>query len=221
MKKITLSALILIFLLTGCGSSKNNGELTGVPGRKKFFEPEPFEMAFIPAGNFMMGPSDQDAVFAMNSISKSVTVDAFWMDQTEITNNKYRQFVYYVRDSIFRTKLGNAGITDREYFMTDKEGNVIEPNVINWNEKIDLEEETTKSLFEEMLYPPEERFNGKKQTDVRKLNYSYFWVINRLQNLTTNRIMPITPVNMRDRLQISTAHAPMLKTVHHLSNTAL
>ena len=175
MKKATLSALILIILLSGCGSS-NNGELTGVPGRKKFFEPEPLEMAFIPAGNFMMGPSDQDAVFAMNSISKSVTVDAFWMDQTEITNNKYRQFVYYVRDSILRTKLGNAGIADREYFMVDDEGNVIEPNVINWEEKIDPEEETTNTTLEEMFYPPEERFNGKKQVDVRKLNYSYFWV---------------------------------------------
>jgi formylglycine-generating enzyme required for sulfatase activity len=176
MKKITLSALILTILLSGCGSSKNNGELTGVQGRKTFFEPEPFEMAFIPAGNFMMGPSDQDAVFAMNSISKSVTVEAFWMDQTEITNNKYRQFVYYVRDSIFRTKLGNAGIPDREYFMVDDEGNVIEPNVINWNEKIDPEEETTRTIWEEMVYPPEERFSGKVQVDVRKLNYSYYWV---------------------------------------------
>ncbi|MGC1390357.1 MAG: SUMF1/EgtB/PvdO family nonheme iron enzyme [Bacteroidales bacterium] len=175
MKKVTLSALILIVLLTGCGSS-NNGELTGVQGRKKFFEPEPFEMAFIPAGNFMMGPSDQDAVFALNSISKSVTVDAFWMDQTEITNNKYRQFVYYVRDSILRTKLGNASIPDRQYFMVDKDGNAIEPNVINWDEKIDPREETTKATIEEMYYPPEERFNGKKQVDVRKLNYSYFWV---------------------------------------------
>ena len=175
MKKITLSALILIILLTSCGSS-NNGELTGVLGRKKFIEPEPLEMAFIPAGNFMMGPSDQDAVFAMNSISKSVTVDAFWMDQTEITNNKYRQFVYYVRDSILRTKLGNAGVADREYFMVDDEGNVIEPNVINWEEKIDPDEETTKTTLEEMVYPPEESFNGKKQVDVRKLNYSYFWV---------------------------------------------
>jgi formylglycine-generating enzyme required for sulfatase activity len=175
MKKVTLSALILILLLSGCGSS-DNGELTGVQGRKKFFEPEPFEMAFIPAGNFMMGPSDQDALFANNAVSKSVTVDAFWMDQTEISNNKYRQFVYYVRDSILRTKLGNAGIADREYFMVDKEGNVLEPNIINWEEKIDPEEETTKATIEEMLYPPEERFNGKKQVDIRKLNYSYFWV---------------------------------------------
>ncbi|MBE3086508.1 MAG: SUMF1/EgtB/PvdO family nonheme iron enzyme [Bacteroidetes bacterium] len=175
MKKVSLSALILIILLTGCGSS-NNGELTGVLGRKKFFEPEPFDMAFIPAGNFMMGPSDQDAPFAMNSMPKSVTVNAFWMDQTEITNNKYRQFVYYVRDSILRTKLGNEGIADREYFIVDADGNVIEPNVINWEEKIDPEEETTKTTIEEIFYPPEERFNGKKQVDVRKLNYSYFWV---------------------------------------------
>jgi sulfatase modifying factor 1 len=175
MKKVALSCLILIALLTGCGSS-NNGELTGVLDRKKYFEPEPFEMAFIPAGNFMMGPSDQDAVFANNSISKSVTVDAFWMDQTEITNNKYRQFIYYVRDSILRTKLADAGIADREYFMTDKDGNVLEPNRLNWDEKIEPDEETTKATIEEMFYPPEERFNGKKQIDVRKLNYLYFWV---------------------------------------------
>jgi formylglycine-generating enzyme required for sulfatase activity len=175
MKKVTLSALILIILLTGCGST-NTGELTGVLGRKKFFEPEPFEMAFIPAGNFMMGPSDQDAIFANNAISKSVTVEAFWMDQTEISNNKYRQYVYYVRDSIFRTKLGDAGVPDREYFMVDDEGNVIEPYVINWEEKIDMEDEVTYETYQEMLYPPEERFKGRPQVDVRKLNHSYFWV---------------------------------------------
>jgi formylglycine-generating enzyme required for sulfatase activity len=175
MKKATLSAIIIIMLLTSCGSS-NNGELTGVMGRNKFFEPEPFEMAFIPAGNFMMGPSDQDAVFAMNTISKSVTVEAFWMDQTEMTNNKYRQFVYYVRDSILRTKLGDAGIADREYFMVDDEGNILEPNTINWEESIDPEEEVTLETIEEMYYAPAERFNGKKEIDVRKLNYEYFWV---------------------------------------------
>jgi len=133
-------------------------------------------MAFIPAGNFMMGPSDQDALFSMNSLSKSVTVDAFWMDQTEITNNKYRQFVYWVRDSSLRTKLGDAGIPDREYFVVDDDGNVREPYVINWGEKIDRNDEATKEVIEEMYYPPEERFNGKKQIDVRKLNYSYYWV---------------------------------------------
>jgi formylglycine-generating enzyme len=60
--------------------------------------------------------------------------------------------------------------------MTDNDGNVLEPNRLNWDEKIDVEEETTKATLEEMFYPPEERFNGKKQIDVRKLNYLYFWV---------------------------------------------
>jgi sulfatase modifying factor 1 len=175
MKKVFLFALTLTILISGCGSS-NNGELTGVQGRKKFFEPEPLEMAFVPAGSFTMGQSDQDAVFAMNTISKTVTVDAFWMDQTEISNNKYRQFVYYVRDSILRTKLGEAGIDGRNYYMVDKEGNQLDPKVLNWEEKIDGKEENTKAIIEEMYYPPEERFNGQKEIDSRKLNYSYFWV---------------------------------------------
>jgi sulfatase modifying factor 1 len=158
MKKVFLFALALTILLSGCGSSDNG------------------EMAFIPAGNFTMGPSDQDAVYAMNTMSKSVTVEAFWMDQTEMSNNKYRQFVYYVRDSILRTKLGDAGIEGRNYFMVDQEGNEIEPKVLDWEEKIDYEDETTIATLEEMYYPPEERFNGRKEIDSRKLNYSYFWV---------------------------------------------
>jgi sulfatase modifying factor 1 len=175
MKKVILVSLILIILLSGCGSS-NNGELIGIKGRKKFFEPEPLEMAFIPGGSFIMGPSDEDAFFAENNISKTVTVEAFWMDQTEISNNKYRQFVYYVRDSILRSKLGDAGIDGRDYFVVDRDGNVVEPNIINWDEKIDPEEENTAAIMEEMYYPPEERFNGARQIDTRILNYSYFWV---------------------------------------------
>jgi formylglycine-generating enzyme required for sulfatase activity len=176
MKKVILVGLVTIVLLSGCGSS-NNGELTGVMGRKKFFEPEPFQMAFIPAGSFVMGPSDQDAFFAQNAVSKTVTVEAFWMDQTEISNNKYRQFVYYVRDSILRTKLGRAGtVPDRNYFVTDDQGTALVPNIINWEEKIDPEEDNTKQMLDSMYYPPEERFNGKKEIDSRRLNYSYFWV---------------------------------------------
>ncbi|TFH35582.1 MAG: gliding motility-associated lipoprotein, partial [Bacteroidia bacterium] len=86
MKKVILLVLTVTVVLSACGPG-NNVELIGVQGRKKFFEPEPYQMAFIPAGNFLIGPSDQDAVQSMNSTSRSVTVNAFWMDQTEITNN--------------------------------------------------------------------------------------------------------------------------------------
>lgn len=175
MKKIFLLAITVTVVLSGC-RSYGNGELTGVPGRKAFSEPEPFEMAFIPAGSFIAGPSDEDHFFSQNAISKTVTVDAFWMDQTEITNNKYRQFVFWVRDSILRTRLGEEGIDGYNFFKVDREGNIIEPNILNWNEKLNWKDENIMDVLETMFYPPHERFNHKKEIDTRILNYSYYWV---------------------------------------------
>ncbi|MEE4215131.1 MAG: SUMF1/EgtB/PvdO family nonheme iron enzyme, partial [Bacteroidales bacterium] len=163
MKKVILLVITVTIVITACGPG-SSGELVGVPGRKKFFEPEPFEMSFIPAGSFVMGPSDQDALFSMNTLSRTVTVPAFWMDQTEITNNKYRQFVYWVRDSLLRTKLGEAQIPDYEFFRVDDEGNEIDPPQINWDEKIDMDVLEIADIVEEMYYPPNERFNNRKQT---------------------------------------------------------
>ena len=63
-------------------------------------------MLYIPAGAFNMGQSDQDVPLTHYNETKTVSVGAFYMDQTEITNNEYRQFVYWVRDSIARRILG-------------------------------------------------------------------------------------------------------------------
>ncbi|MDZ7847859.1 MAG: SUMF1/EgtB/PvdO family nonheme iron enzyme [Owenweeksia sp.] len=38
-----------------------------------------------------------------------VSVPSFWIDQTEITNNEYRQFVQWVRDSILRFRPAEDG----------------------------------------------------------------------------------------------------------------
>ncbi|MDP5101562.1 MAG: formylglycine-generating enzyme family protein, partial [Nonlabens sp.] len=40
-----------------------------------------------------------------NAPAKTVTVPSYYMDETEITNGEYRKFVYWVRDSTFRTRL--------------------------------------------------------------------------------------------------------------------
>ena len=104
MKKV-IGLCFILGLISSCGSV-NEGELTGVPGREKYYEPDPFGMVFVPQGSFTTGPADQDVSWAQNNGSKTVTVDAFWMDETEITNNKYRQFVFWVRDSIMRRMLG-------------------------------------------------------------------------------------------------------------------
>ncbi len=100
-----LAAITIALVLLSCGSKNNNrGELVGVRGKK--WNPEkPYGMTLIPGGSFIMGKSDDDIAELMNAPTKTVTVRSFYMDETEITNSEYRQFVEWVRDSIVRMKL--------------------------------------------------------------------------------------------------------------------
>lgn len=103
MKKAAVLAL-LIAVFYSCGSN-DRGELVGVKTKKKWFSEKPYGMALIPGGSFTMGKQDQDILGTMNTPTKTVTVRPYYMDETEITNNEYKEFVYWVRDSVVRTKL--------------------------------------------------------------------------------------------------------------------
>lgn len=172
MKKL-LSIFTVIALLVGCGPS-GKGELTGVPGRSGYTEPTPYGMVLIPQGSYTMGSNDQDVVWAINAPTKTVSIDGFWMDQTEITNNEYRQFVVYVHDSIARRKL--AEINEDFAVSEDEYGNPLEVPVLNWEIPIDMEDEEQREALESMFYSTEERFYGKKEVDTRQLFFEYFWV---------------------------------------------
>ena len=100
-----MSSIALVFLLTSCGSkSRSKGELVGVSG-KKWHPEKPYGMELIPRGAFVMGKAEEDQAKVMNAPTRTVTVRSFYMDDTEITNSEYRQFVEWVKDSIVRTKL--------------------------------------------------------------------------------------------------------------------
>jgi len=172
MKKLFFLSIILA-VITSC-SNNSSGELTGVLGRKDYFEPDPFGMVFVPAGSFNMGPADEDVSWAQNTMTRTVTVDAFWMDETEVTNNEYRQFVYWVRDSIMRRLLSEQ--LEDYAISEDAYGNAIDPPVLNWDTKIDFNDEETNTILEEMYLPQNERFFGRKEIDTRKLIYEYYWV---------------------------------------------
>ncbi len=172
-KLITLGLVVLLLFVSNCTNFKS-GELTGVPGRSKYFEPDPFGMIFVPQGSFTMGPNDQDVSWAQTVFSKTVTVDPFWMDETEITNNEYRQFIYWVRDSIMRRMLGEQ--LDDYVITDDAFGNPIEPPAINWEVKIDFTDEEINEILNELYLPDNERFFSKKEIDTRKLMYEYYWI---------------------------------------------
>ncbi|OYT10538.1 MAG: gliding motility lipoprotein GldK, partial [Bacteroidetes bacterium 4572_112] len=133
----------LLVLLASCGSG--SGELTGVQDRGEWYQDDPYGMLFIPMGSYNMGASDEDVPYGQSNPSKTVSVQAFYMDETEITNNEYRQFVYWVKDSIAHVILGELG--DEEIFgnhlKRNKDGDPYEVmeqgqihNPINWDEPI-------------------------------------------------------------------------------------
>lgn len=104
MRKLLIISAVIIVSLSSC-RYYGSGELVGID-RKVWYTPDPYGMLFIPPGTYQMGPSDQDVPYSMTAENKTVTIQGFWMDETEITNSEYRQFVAWVRDSMALTVLG-------------------------------------------------------------------------------------------------------------------
>ena len=105
-----------LLLMTGCFGSKlasqNGGEVTGAGGRA-FTEPTPYGMTLVKRGHLKMGMETTDSLWGRKTPQRDISVDGFWMDETEVTNSKYRQFVNYVRDSILRERLAEVDETYR------------------------------------------------------------------------------------------------------------
>src|SRR5215208_6862701 len=169
----TLSALAVI-LLSSCGiigkkdkggMLPNHGQLHGVSPGSRYVLPKPPGMVYIPQGTFHMGPSDEDPAYAFSARNRSISISGFWMDATEITNNEYRQFVYWVRDSVVAKKIGAP------YVKADKEGN----EMVDW-QKMKTQKWDDPKFVEllgqgDILLSPEDRINGKKELDASKIVY--------------------------------------------------
>ena len=160
------SLFVTIFLSLILSCSKNDrGELVGVKSNK-FFSDKPQGMVLIPSGSFTMGPSNPSAVLDQNPTLKTVSVKAFYMDETEITNSEYRQFVNWVRDSVVRTELAKVA-----YYKIGED--VAEDDPLwdfmpLYNRPVDGEE---KTAYQEYL---EE--NGLGELDIEnKLTYKLNW----------------------------------------------
>lgn len=159
--------ICLIFLLS---CKKPVPDLVGTK-RDPYINTDPYGMMFVPLGSFHMGPSDQDINYSMNSQKKSVSVQSFYIDETEITNDEYRQFVFYVKDSLALTIMGEQ---ESDKYLID-EGEYTQR--LDWSKKIpwnneDYREELSVLFLEES----DERFYRRKEIDARKFNYEYWWI---------------------------------------------
>ena len=151
-RKTKIAIIAMTLAMVGC-SAEIGGELIGVQGRvSNQREVPPYGMVLVPQGSFNMGLNDQDALSSMNAGSRIASVAAFWIDQTEITNNEYRQFVQHVVDSISRRMLGEQ--FDEFLITEDRLGNPIEPPLINWNTRINMRDPDHVEILDALLSPP-------------------------------------------------------------------
>ena len=101
---------LIVVALSSCFGGKasvsgHGGEVTGVGGGRPFREPTPYGMTLVKRGWLKMGIEKQDSLWGKRTPVKDISVDGFWMDETEVTNSEYKQFIEWVRDSILRTRL--------------------------------------------------------------------------------------------------------------------
>jgi gliding motility-associated lipoprotein GldK len=156
---IALGGLMMIALILSSCGVEQTGELIGVQDRPTWRGITPYGMVYIPSGQLHVGQSDQDIFNTHVQRPKSISIAGFFMDDTEITNNEYRQFVYWVRDSIAHTIMGD--------FIEDEYGN----ERIDWELELDYSDE----LLDEMYFRGDEAFAGKREMDTRRLVYEYEW----------------------------------------------
>lgn len=193
-KKIIIPVLLLLALFS-CGRSGVSrgigGELTGVPVGKYWNEATPYNMVLVTRSAYVMGPGEIDSLWGITIPTRGVSVDNFWMDETEITNSQYKQFVYWVRDSIIRERLADPAYAGDEFYKIteDEFGDPITPRLdwsipIPWTRNTEEEEAAINSVY--VIHP----ITGQKMLDASQMNFKYEWFDETEAAKRHNRLNP-------------------------------
>jgi gliding motility-associated lipoprotein GldJ len=70
----------------GFSVAKNKEQVTGP------------NLVMIEGGTFVMGVTEQDVTYEYNNIPRRVTVSSFYMDETEVANVHYREYIYWLEN---------------------------------------------------------------------------------------------------------------------------
>jgi len=155
-----MGLVLVTLLITSCGK-RETGQLTGVQDRPAWKGINPYGMVYIPSGHLHVGQNDQDIFSSNIQKPKSVSVVGFFMDDTEITNNEYRQFVEFVRDSVARVKMDM-------WREADEKGN----EYLDKTQEIDWSDD----MLDDMFYQGDMAFDGKREFNNELLIYRYQWI---------------------------------------------
>ncbi len=102
-----LIMMVSVLALASCGGKSDTSSATGWNINDS--EWGGFEVAehveqeagpgliLVPGGTFMMGAVEEDVMYDYHSIPRRVTVSSFYMDETEVSNVHYREYLYWMK----------------------------------------------------------------------------------------------------------------------------
>ena len=105
--KVAAFAMLALLVFDSCKKSKETSETTGWNyndtewgGFEKLEyqgQTEGPNLVLVEGGTFTMGVVDQDVMFRYNNIPRRVTVSSFYMDETEVANIDYREYMWWLQ----------------------------------------------------------------------------------------------------------------------------
>ncbi len=195
---IALMTLFFPACMGGGSTVMSGGEVIGIRATP-IKEPAPYRMRLIKRGSITIGDDGVDSLWGIISTSREISVESFWMDEKEISNAIYRQFVNWVRDSIIRERLADPAYGGDESFIIteDKFGEPIEPR-LNWEKPIPWskpDEDQARAIESVFI---KNSFTGEKMLDANQMNYRYEIFDYTQAALRKNRLDPLERVKNTD-----------------------
>lgn len=139
---------LVMVSLGSCGKSSGKSDTTGWKlGDQKWggydkadFKGQPTgpNLVLIPGGTFAMGMTDGDVTYEWNNVPRRVTVSSFYMDETEVSNFGYREYIYWL--SRVHGETSPALI------------NQARPDSLVWREELSYNEPFVENYFQHPAY---------------------------------------------------------------------
>ena len=173
---------LLLLMLSACQPSIYNTPKTRAVSVKRLIPPQ--GMVYIPSGTFMYKMLNDD-----KAEQRKVSVSAFFIDKTEVTNKQYQAFVNWVADSVAITDY----LHDDSFFLPATGATVgssgKEQRLIDWSKVNNISPLWKKAPPEvkEKLAPMMTMINGVRVPDPELVVYRFYYI--RMDGVKNNEYM--------------------------------
>ncbi len=147
MFRISLALFTMVFIVTSCGKKVEKSSTTGWNyndtqwgGFQKLdYEGQIIGPNLVPieGGTFNMGDTEQDVTFEWNNVPRRTTVSSFYMDETEVSNIDYREYLHWLS----RVYVSYPGVLKQAL-----------PDSLVWREELAFNEPLVETYFRHPSY---------------------------------------------------------------------